>query len=727
MRHHSSTRLIGCCAFALACLLLGVAARDASASSTAPQPIRDRLLDLLTANGSTPQALAAAADEAERSPGSRTSPALRSLVASVRCRAEHRATGRPEGVPACDLAHELAQQSDDPAALFASHRNRGTRFAELQRKAEATVEFLAALSAAQRLGNDAVTATALANLGAIAHFSGAFGEAIDYYESALALAERAGAGPQQATIGSNLGYLLLDVGSPDAAIAQFDRAIAVAERVGQQQAVLTSRAGRAYADIARGRPDESAIALRRLLTDWPESADAHQKGELLTFLARAELAAGRPRAAERAARDAVTELAGLGRLRLIPAQAVLVDALAANGSVDEALALATELARTGPDRSRIGAEILEGLAAVHARRGEHRQAYEVLRQMQTLRAEQTRTDVAERLAFLRARLESESGERELQRLRTAREQVEAQANRDRLVRNFSLLIVVLAAALSIAVLRVARVRRALEIESERRQRFESVAGLTSGVAHDFNNLMTIVQQCNDLLRSDPRIRESPKALQIVDESTAAARAGGHITQQLLSFARRQQVRPIDLRVDVFLEDNRSLFEHTLGAGMTLELRVPERPVTIRVDRAQLVTALINLLANARDALGGRGSVTLRAAPLELHARTRDWPDVAPGGYVLFEVEDRGPGMDTETRRRATTPFFTTKSDSGGSGLGLSMVDGFASQSGGALAIRSEPGHGTVVALLFPEITPGGPEDVAARSTDASTGSPAGAG
>ncbi len=247
-----------------------------------------------------------------------------------------------------------------------------------------------------------------------------------------------------------------------------------------------------------------------------------------------------------------------------------------------------------------------------------------------------------------------------------------------------------------------RTQRALESQVERSQHLDVLARLTGGVAHDFNNLMTVVCQAMHLLRLQPGVRGAPAALELVHEAEDAARVGGRITQQLLAFARQQPMRPEVVRLQEFCEQHRALFERSLGESMRLTIDLPRHEsLAIRVDRGQLTTAVMNLLVNSRDASDGRGEVTLKGESIEIVGRDFDWPRLASGRQVALSVTDRGCGMTPEVLREAVTPFFTTRPDRGGTGLGLSMVDGFVEQSRGRLYLRSDPGAGATVSMVFP--------------------------
>jgi signal transduction histidine kinase/ActR/RegA family two-component response regulator len=233
------------------------------------------------------------------------------------------------------------------------------------------------------------------------------------------------------------------------------------------------------------------------------------------------------------------------------------------------------------------------------------------------------------------------------------------------------------------------------------QRIEALGQLAGGIAHDFNNVLQAVQGSARLIERRPDDPEGVKRLARM--ATEAAGRGASITRRLLTFSRRGDLRTEAVDPLLLLANLHEVLTHTMGAGISVRLDTPHPLPALLADRGQLETVLVNLAANARDAMEGKGTITLSAA---LDTSGRDRGDVHPGGavagrYVLLSVSDRGCGMPPEVLARATEPFFTTKGRGKGTGLGLAMARGFAEQSGGGLAIESTPGRGTVVSLWFP--------------------------
>jgi signal transduction histidine kinase/CheY-like chemotaxis protein len=235
----------------------------------------------------------------------------------------------------------------------------------------------------------------------------------------------------------------------------------------------------------------------------------------------------------------------------------------------------------------------------------------------------------------------------------------------------------------------------------RSQRAEALGRLTGGVAHDFNNLLSVVSGNLELL-ADEIPADAADARAFLGDAIAASERGARLTQRLLTLGRRASLDPEVMEPDALVEELESLFRRTIPEDIGLEFSYDASGARVRADRAQVQTALLNLVVNARDAMPEGGRMTVRTSTLDVPGgRTTD--AVPPGRWVVFEVEDQGHGMDAETLAKATDPFFTTKEAGQGTGLGLSTVVGFARQSNGDLLIDSTPGRGTRARLLLPEV------------------------
>jgi PAS domain S-box-containing protein len=244
------------------------------------------------------------------------------------------------------------------------------------------------------------------------------------------------------------------------------------------------------------------------------------------------------------------------------------------------------------------------------------------------------------------------------------------------------------------------VRKEIEAQLAKVQRMEAVGQLSGGIAHDFNNLLTVIIGNAELLESE--LRDNERLHPLAEVTLDAAERSASLTQRLLAFSRRQMLEPKPTDVRRLVEDMEDLIARAAGNQIAVDYRYGDDLGSANIDPAQLETAIVNLVVNARDAMpeGGRITITVSGAEIDdSYARLN--PDARPGEYLLIAVSDTGTGMRPDVLARAFEPFFTTKEMGKGTGLGLSMVYGFAKQSGGHVKIYSEIGHGTVVRLYIP--------------------------
>ena len=234
------------------------------------------------------------------------------------------------------------------------------------------------------------------------------------------------------------------------------------------------------------------------------------------------------------------------------------------------------------------------------------------------------------------------------------------------------------------------------------QKMEAMGQLTGGVAHDFNNLLTVILGNAEYLAD--RLAANKELHKIADSIATAAERGSDLTRSLLAFARKQPLMPRDIDIGQKILGMEQLLRRTLGEHVECEFLLDQNLWFASVDPGQLASAVLNLVLNARDAMpqGGKLTVAVRNASLD-ESEVDVNGEARPGDYVVVGVTDTGSGMTAEVAGRAFEPFFTTKEVGKGTGLGLSMVYGFVQQSGGSMQIRSEPGHGTVIKLLFPRV------------------------
>jgi PAS domain S-box-containing protein len=232
------------------------------------------------------------------------------------------------------------------------------------------------------------------------------------------------------------------------------------------------------------------------------------------------------------------------------------------------------------------------------------------------------------------------------------------------------------------------------------QKMEAIGHLTGGIAHDFNNLLMAIQGSLELLqRKLPK--DDPKVARLLDNALQGAQRGAALTQRMLAFARRQELKLVALHVPELVRGMTELLQSSLGASIQIETHFSATLPRAHADPHQLELALLNLAMNARDAMPKGGTIAIGAREQTI----TDEPGLKPGEYLCVRVADTGTGMDEETLKRAMEPFFTTKGIGKGTGLGLPMVHGMAQQSGGKLVLKSKPDVGTTAELYLPIARP----------------------
>ena len=243
-------------------------------------------------------------------------------------------------------------------------------------------------------------------------------------------------------------------------------------------------------------------------------------------------------------------------------------------------------------------------------------------------------------------------------------------------------------------------RNKLEQQLRQSQKMDAIGQLTGGVAHDFNNVLAVITGTIDILAEG--IADKPELAAIAKLISEAADRGADLTKHLLAFARRQPLHPRRTDINRTAAEAASLLRPTLGEQVEIEWRLQDNLWPALVDPAQLVTAILNLAVNARDAMPEGGKLTIESSNAvldEIYANAHS--EVAPGDYVMIAVSDTGPGIPAAIRDKIFEPFFTTKEVGKGTGLGLSMVYGFVKQSGGHIKLYTEEGYGTTFKIYLP--------------------------
>ncbi len=239
----------------------------------------------------------------------------------------------------------------------------------------------------------------------------------------------------------------------------------------------------------------------------------------------------------------------------------------------------------------------------------------------------------------------------------------------------------------------------VEAKLRQAQDLEAVGRLAGGVAHDFNNVLSVILATVDLAMRSPSLDEETRA-----DLAMAKDAGRHamtLTRQLLAFSRKQVLQPRDLDLNEIVSRLENVVQRMVGEDIDIDLRLTSDPAHVRADPSQIEQVILNLAANARDAMPDGGTVEIVTTHETLDAEQARQVNVAPATYVVLRISDVGVGMDADTRARAFEPFFSTKGRQGGTGLGLATVHGIVHQSGGGISLESAPGRGTSITLYFP--------------------------
>ena len=246
-------------------------------------------------------------------------------------------------------------------------------------------------------------------------------------------------------------------------------------------------------------------------------------------------------------------------------------------------------------------------------------------------------------------------------------------------------------------------RKHVEEQLRQAQKMEAVGQLTGGVAHDFNNLLAVIMGNLELIES--RVSADAGVSQMIERGIKATERGASLTDRLLAFSRKQTSLPITVDLNKLVADTEDILRRTLGERIEIKTTPASDLWLCRADQSQLENALLNMSINARDAMPEGGTLTIQTANIALDDESAAAHlDVEPGRYVMLSVSDTGSGISDDALKHVFEPFFTTKDVGKGSGLGLSMVYGFAKQSGGAVTIHSEPGEGTSANLYLAALT-----------------------
>ena len=555
------------------------------------------------------------------------------------------------------------------------------------------------------------------NMGLIVRDQGLYQRAIDYFDNALELVNPDAPNYLFRLVSFNLGLSYADLGQHQMARDFYVGGLEWARRAQLPQRELTALVYIAQADVDLGEPQKAIDSLERAVVRPEFGVNRGYLSFVYGTLANAYRAAGDlPRSLrnyEQALALAATDPNTFEQRRTHIGYA---KTLYANGQVDQARqqlqSIITQLRQE--NSKNLLMESLEFLADLEESSGNYAASLAAFKEAQGLSQDFSRRELEHQLAVLRTEFEVREKEAAL-----------AKAQREQIIRNGLFLFVFGLAVIGylffsrrsqmqrvrerseqaeLLELVVAERTRELEhqikqsneaeharIALERRlgeaEKLRVLGQLTGGIAHDFNNLLMVVIGSAELLRD--KLPDEPIYGDLVNHIVTAAGSGADITRALMAYARKQPLRLETIALNEFLTQRIPLIARTLGGMVTLKLDLQDTPpVDVVLDSAQLTTALLNLALNAKDAQDNHGEIRVT-----LNTRDERW--------AVISVEDAGVGMNAEQKLRAVEPFYTTKQDRHGSGLGLSMVYGFSKQLGGDLEIDSELGRGTTVRVVLP--------------------------
>jgi nitrogen-specific signal transduction histidine kinase len=243
--------------------------------------------------------------------------------------------------------------------------------------------------------------------------------------------------------------------------------------------------------------------------------------------------------------------------------------------------------------------------------------------------------------------------------------------------------------------------------ADQAQKLEAIGHLTGGIAHDFNNLLAVIHGNLELLLDDKDWSSASEAerLDIITSALSAARRGGELTKNMLAFARKSTLQPKTLDINEVVKETERWLSRTIPSNIQIETNLQSRTWPVRLDLASLQSAIVNTVVNARDAMPKGGKLTIETSNLRVNQEhVQDIEEnIPPGRYTMLAITDTGTGIDGADLSKIFDPFFSTQQVGAGTGLGLSMVQGFVKQSNGFVRAYSEVGVGTSIKLYFPAI------------------------
>ncbi len=585
-----------------------------------------------------------------------------------------------------------AERSGLRSELSEIHNSRGVTYLELGLPIQAFAHFELAHQYLADTQNPSIGRILAFNLGVSQLRAKLYEEAKQTFVAALPWVSESGSTNWMTIALTYLARADIGLGDPDAAISRLQPHLLAHAKDIDSNTHLNAEAALAEALLAQGKVDQALAKLKLALQQAKASNNKSRADQLQLILARAHNHAGNPMAAldtleklkpnldQEAPTDSLT-------------QALRISASSHAALGDYAAAFAEQAQAQEAERLTENSSFKTQLSLLHAKLDRDTKAHELMLSQQRERELFMQTRLSQTvlvgslllgglLVLVVYLLLSRIFQKRLaERERYASSRLEAQV-----VERTQALESTMAARLN-----VEEDRRLLQQSLFEGEKLRALGQLTGGVAHDFNNLMTVVTLSAELLKDD-LTEDQTRAEQSVNDILRAAESAADITSGLLAYARKQPLKPERLELQEFTNELLPIFQRSLDENITLRINAPQR-CQVAVDRSQLTTCLLNLLLNAKEALteGGAIVITVEAAPTE------------QGEFVRISVTDNGRGMRANELKLATDPFFTTKATNQGSGLGLSMVFGFVKQSGGDLNITSTENLGTEVTISLPTV------------------------
>ncbi|MEM8734141.1 MAG: ATP-binding protein, partial [Planctomycetota bacterium] len=576
-------------------------------------------------------------------------------------------------------------------------------------------------------------------IGIILRQTGMFDIAVETYRECMENAIACDNFWLEMSVRNNLAFLLLERDRvEEAEILYLDIPLGR-----EPQIDLLVSSGFAEIDIRRGNFTKAREEAERLLHDYCGSIKQYQSGVLKLMVARCSLGEGDLNAAKAACEEAVGLLES--NYRQEGAKVTLGEILVKLGDVEDGIDLIKAVAKRSPVETE-AIKAYRKLYQVYLAQNKNRKALSALEGFHRLREKHVTDGAATRIELLKADMQYEVESQQLRlkaaKARAARELAEARATNansraraDQTTRNLLLVALGLFGVtiftfsflkkkhlheralkeveqeLNVELSQLVEEKSAelvrqferqseLEKSLERRRRDESIGQLTGNVAHDFNNLLQVVTNANEIVQANPSLTNAEQEILRVSEQSVET--GASIVKQLLAYARQQRLEPQLVSLSGFFKQTGGLLQAAARGKCSLHISDESRGSALSIDPTQLTTALINLIANAVDAMPEGGEVELRAyCPTSNQAAELGIPADEVGTFAVIEVIDEGHGMTEEEKQKALEPFYSTKVEANGTGLGLSSVYGFVRQSHGELAILNSRTGGVRVAMSFP--------------------------